>query len=98
MAVKNPNKNGIIEKFKQSESDTGSTPVQVAILTDRIMHLTQHLKKFPKDHATRRGLLRLVGRRASLLRYYARKDTAAYRALIQELGIRRYEDSCPFTK
>ena len=89
MAVKNPNKSGIIEKFRQNEADTGSTPVQVAILTDRIQHLTEHLKKFPKDHATRRGLLRLVGRRASMLRYYARTNAAGYRALIQELGIRR---------
>jgi small subunit ribosomal protein S15 len=89
MAVKNPRKSGIIEKHQKGDNDTGSTPVQVAVLTDRIQHLTAHLKKFPKDHATRRGLLRLVGRRASLLRYYARKDTAAYRDLIQELGLRR---------
>jgi small subunit ribosomal protein S15 len=89
MAVKNPNKADIIEKFRLSESDTGSTPVQVAILTDRIVHLTEHLKKFPKDHATRRGLLRLVGRRAALLRYYGRKAPAAYRELIKTLGIRR---------
>ena len=89
MAVKNPKKTGIIEKFRKGDSDTGSTPVQVAILTDRIQHLTKHLRTFPKDHATRRGLLRLVGRRASLLRYFARKDVTAYRELIQELGIRR---------
>ena len=89
MAVKNPNKAGIIEANRLGDADTGSTPVQVAILTDRIQHLTEHLKKFRKDHATRRGLLRLVGRRASLLRYYARKDPAAYKALIQKLGLRR---------
>lgn len=89
MAVKNPRKAAIIEKFREAESDTGSTPVQVAVLTDRIVHLTEHLKKFPKDHATRRGLLRLVGRRAALLRYYSKKNASAYRELIQELGIRR---------
>ena len=89
MAVKNPRKAAIIEKFRDGESDTGSTRVQVAVLTDRIVHLTDHLKKFSKDHATRRGLLRLVGRRAALLRYYARKNPSAYREIIQELGIRR---------
>lgn len=89
MAVKNPRKAALIEKYRDGESDTGSTRVQVAVLTDRIQHLTEHLKKFPKDHATRRGLLRLVGRRAALLRYYARNDYAAYRDLIKELGIRR---------
>jgi small subunit ribosomal protein S15 len=89
MAVKNPRKAGVIETHRKAEKDTGSTPVQVAILTDRIRHLTEHLKTFPKDHATRRGLLRMVGRRAALLRYYARSDTQAYRDLIKQLGIRR---------
>jgi len=89
MAVKNPRKAAIIEKFRAGENDTGSTRVQVAVLSDRIVHLTEHLKKFPKDHATRRGLLRLVGRRAALLRYFGRKDPSAYRELIHELGIRR---------
>ena len=88
MAVKYPNKAQIIEKYRKGDADTGSAPVQVALLTDRIRHLTEHLKKFPKDHATRRGLLRLVGRRSSLLRYFAHKDPAAYRELIQSLGIR----------
>lgn len=89
MAVKIPEKANIIEEFRESESDTGSTPVQVAVLTHRIKHLTEHLKKFPKDHATRRGLLRLVGRRSAMLRYYARKSPSAYRALIEKLGLRR---------
>jgi len=89
MAVKNSRKAAIIEKFREGEGDSGSTRVQVAVLTDRIVHLTEHLKKFSKDHATRRGLLRLVGRRAALVRYYARKHPAAYRDLIKELGIRR---------
>jgi small subunit ribosomal protein S15 len=89
MAVKNSRKAAIIQKYRAGESDTGSTKVQIAVLTDRIVHLTGHLKKFPKDHATRRGLLRLVGRRAALLRYFAKKNASAYRELIQELGIRR---------
>ena len=89
MAVKNPRKEAIIKKYAEGESDTGSTRVQIAVLTDRIVHLTEHLKKFPKDHATRRGLLRLVGRRAALLRYYSKKNASAYRELIAELGIRR---------
>ena len=89
MAVKNSRKAAIIEKYRAGESDTGSTKVQIAVLTDRIVHLTEHLKKFKKDHATRRGLLRLVGRRAALLRYFAKKNASAYRELIQELGIRR---------
>ena len=89
MAVKNSDKAKIIEEFRLDESDTGSTAVQVAILTSRIKHLTEHLKQFPKDHATRRDLSRLVGRRAALLRYYARKYPSFYRELIQRLGIRR---------
>lgn len=89
MAVKNPRKAAVIQKFRRDEKDSGSTPVQVAIITDRILHLTEHLKKFPKDHATRRGLLTLVGRRSALLRYYARKNVEGYQALIQELGIRK---------
>ena len=89
MAVKNPRKAAIIEEYRESETDTGSTRLQIAVLTDRIKHLTEHLKKFKKDHATRRGLLRLVGRRAALLRYYARTHATEYRDLIQKLGIRR---------
>jgi len=89
MAVKIPEKAKIIEAFGLSEGDTGSTPVQVAILTHRIRHLTEHLKQFKKDHATRRGLLRRVGRRGALLRYYARSQPAKYRKLIETLGLRR---------
>ena len=76
MAIKNPDKAKIIEEYRLDESDTGSTPVQVAILTDRIKSLTEHLKKFKKDHSTRRGLLRLVGRRSAMLRYLARTNPA----------------------
>ncbi len=89
MAVKNPDKAKIIEEFRLDESDTGSTPVQVAVLTHRIKELTEHLKKFKKDHSTRRGLLRLVGRRSAMLRYYARTSPNEYKELIQRLGLRR---------
>lgn len=89
MAVKFEGKSEIIEEFQKDGSDTGSTPVQVAVLTHRIRHLTDHLKKFPKDHSTRRGLLRLVGRRSALLRYYSMKHPGQYRALIEKLGLRR---------
>lgn len=89
MTVKNPRKAKQIEEYRLHEEDDGSTPVQVAILTQRIRHLTDHLRKFPKDHATRRGLLKLVGSRSALLRYYARKKPAEYRELIGRLGLRR---------
>jgi len=89
MAVRNPRKADVIRKFQTNEKDTGSTRVQIAVLTDRIEHLTEHLKSFPKDHATRRGLLQLVGRRAALLRYHARTDASGYRAILSDLGIRK---------
>lgn len=89
MTVKDPTKADRIQEYKLHDSDNGSTPVQVANLTARIRHLTEHLKKFPKDHATRRGLLRLVGRRSALLRYYSRTNAAGYRELIGRLGLRR---------
>jgi small subunit ribosomal protein S15 len=82
-------KGDVIEKFRRHGGDTGSSEVQVAVLTTRIRHLTEHLQKFPKDHATRRGLLQMVGRRAGLLRYMARTRPDAYRGLIENLGIRR---------
>ena len=89
MTVKDPEKGKWIEDFRAHDKDDGSTPVQVAVLTHRIRHLTEHLKKFRKDHATRRGLLKLVGRRTALLRYYARKNPEGYRELIGRLGLRR---------
>ncbi len=89
VAIKFEGKADIIQEFQQGESDTGSTPVQVAMLTHRIRHLTEHLKQFPKDHSTRRGLLRLVGRRGALLRYYSHRHPGEYKALIQRLGLRR---------
>jgi small subunit ribosomal protein S15 len=79
----------LIQKYRRHGGDTGSSEVQVAVLTDRIRHLTAHLRKFPKDHATRRGLLQMVGRRASLLRYMANTKPDVYRSLIETLEIRR---------
>jgi len=89
MTVKDPLKGQHIQEYKLHDKDDGSTPVQVAVLTHRIRHLTEHMKKFKKDHATRRGLLKLVGRRSRLLRYYARNEPSAYRELIGRLGLRR---------
>ncbi|THB78934.1 MAG: 30S ribosomal protein S15 [Desulfobulbaceae bacterium] len=82
-------KSEIIEKFKTHESDTGSSEVQIALLTDRIQYLTEHFKTHKKDHHSRQGLLKLVGQRRSLLDYLKKKDIAKYRTLIQELGIRK---------
>lgn len=89
MAATLPSKTETIAKHKRSETDTGSPEVQVALLTDRITLLTEHLKKHKKDHHSRRGLLMLVGRRRRLLDYLAGIDIERYRALIAELGLRR---------
>lgn len=82
-------KNEIIEKYKRSEGDTGSPEVQVALLTDRIIYLTNHLREHKHDFATRRGLLKLVGQRRRQLRYLSKKDVERYHTLIQSLGLRR---------
>jgi small subunit ribosomal protein S15 len=82
-------KQEIIGKHGQSEADTGSAQVQIALLTARINELTEHLRTHAKDHYSRRGLLKLVGRRRRLLNYLQRKDLEGYRALIKELGLRR---------
>lgn len=82
-------KNEIIEKFKIHPSDTGSSAVQIALLTDRIQYLTEHFKTHAKDHHSRQGLLKLVGQRRSLLDYLKKKDLQQYRSLIQELGLRK---------
>ena len=81
-------KKEIIESYKQSENDTGSVNVQVALLTERINHLTEHLKANPNDNHSRRGLLQLVGRRKGLLKYLENKDIEAYRELKKSLNIR----------
>lgn len=75
--------------FDKSEADTGSPEAQVALFTYRIDHLTKHLKNNRKDHSTRRGLMRLVGKRRRLLDYLQKKDIERYRALIAELGLRK---------
>ena len=82
-------KQEIISKHGRSETDTGSAQVQVALLTTRINQLTEHLRAHPKDHYSRRGLLKLVGRRRRFLNYLQRNDLEGYRALIKELGLRR---------
>ena len=82
-------KQGIIENYGRTEGDTGSPEVQVAILTARIQELTEHLKKNPKDHHSRRGLLKMVGQRRSLLGYLKKKDINRYRTLIERLGLRK---------
>ena len=82
-------KTAIIEKFQKSEGDTGSPEVQVALLTERINQLTEHLKTHKKDHHSRRGLLKLVGRRRRLLNYLQRVDLDGYRELTKTLGLRR---------
>ena len=84
-----PDKAATFQQHRFHETDTGSPEVQVAILTERINHLTEHLKVHKKDHHSRRGLLMLVGRRRRLLDYLRRNDVERYRALIAELGLRR---------
>lgn len=85
----NEKKQELISSFRIHESDTGSSEVQIAILTERIRYLTEHLKEHKKDHHSRRGLLKLVGTRRRLLAYLQKKDLATYRALIEKLGLRK---------
>ncbi len=82
-------KREVIQQFGKSETDTGSPEVQIALLTRRINHLTEHLREHKHDHHSRRGLLMLVGQRRRLLNYLRAKDLDRYRGLIQELGLRR---------
>lgn len=82
-------KQEIVGKHGHNTSDTGSTQVQVALLTARINELTEHLRSHPKDHHSRRGLLKLVGRRRRFLQYMQKRDLEGYRKLIEELGLRR---------
>jgi small subunit ribosomal protein S15 len=88
-ALTSERKREITSKFGASEQDTGSTKVQIALLTERINHLTEHLRTQRKDHHSRRGLLMLVGRRRRFLDYLQRHDLEGYRALIKELGLRK---------
>lgn len=78
----------LMKEYGKNEKDSGSAPVQVAILTERIRNLTEHLKSHKKDHHTRTGLMKLIGKRRRLLAYIANNDIEEYRALIKKLGIR----------
>ena len=82
-------KTEVIEKFGRKSGDTGSPEVQIAILTERIKELNEHLSTHPKDHHSRRGLLKMVGQRRGMLAYLKSKDIERYRALIEKLGLRR---------
>jgi small subunit ribosomal protein S15 len=84
-----PNKEEILRDYATADGDTGSPEVQVALLTARINHLTEHLRTHKKDHHSRRGLLQLVGRRRRLLGYLQKNDVERYRSLIARLGLRR---------
>ncbi|MCL5289942.1 MAG: 30S ribosomal protein S15 [Bacillota bacterium] len=89
MALTAERKNEIIQTFKTHESDTGSPEVQIALLTERINQLTEHLKSFKKDHHSRRGLLKMVGQRRALLNYLRDRNFDRYRAILEKLGLRK---------
>jgi small subunit ribosomal protein S15 len=89
MAITKDRKTEIIGQYKRGDADTGSPEVQVALLTARINELTEHFRLHKKDHASRRGLLKMVSQRSSLLGYLRDKDRARYLALIQSLGLRK---------
>lgn len=89
MSITAERKTALIKEYQSKDGDTGSPEVQVAILTERITNLTEHLQTHAKDHHSRRGLLIMVGQRRRLLDYVRRKDEARYRSLIERLGIRR---------
>ena len=82
-------KTQIIEKYKRDEKDTGSPEVQIALLTERINELTEHLKVHKKDKHSRRGMLKMVGKRRNLLNYLAKKDVNRYREIVEKLGLRK---------
>ena len=82
-------KQEIIAKYKRDENDTGSPEVQIALLTERINELTEHLKVHKKDNHSRRGLLKMVGKRRNLLNYLAKKDINRYREIVEKLGLRK---------
>ncbi|MEA2439406.1 MAG: small subunit ribosomal protein [Thermoleophilaceae bacterium] len=89
MTLTTDQKREVVQQFGKTAEDTGSPEVQIALLTRRINHLTEHLREHKHDHHSRRGLLMLVGQRRRLLNYLQRKDLDRYRGLIQELGLRR---------
>ena len=82
-------KQSIIDQYKLHEGDTGSPEVQIAILTERINHLNEHLKVYKKDHHSRRGLLKMVGQRRGLHNYLTKVDINRYRAIVEKLGLRK---------
>ncbi len=88
-AMTSEEKQELVQQFGKDESDTCATEVQIALLTRRINHLTEHLREHKQDHHSRRGLLMLVGRRRRFLNYLQKKDLEGYRSLIRELGLRR---------
>lgn len=89
MALTSATKQEIIKKYARNEKDTGSTEIQVAILTEKITRLTEHLKENKHDYHSRRGLLKMVGKRRNLLNYLKDKDIAKYREVIKSLGLRK---------
>jgi small subunit ribosomal protein S15 len=89
MALSKEDVASLVTKFGKNEKDTGTTEVQVALLTERIRELTRHCKQFKKDKSSQRGLLSLVGQRRRLLRYFQRTNLEGYRVLIQTLGVRK---------
>jgi len=89
MSLQKAEKSGVVEQYGMSPGDTGSPEVQIALLTERINMLVEHLNTHKHDHHSRRGLLKLVGRRRSLLSYLSKRDTERYRTIIGKLGIRR---------
>jgi small subunit ribosomal protein S15 len=89
MAITKERKNELINEYKTHESDTGSPEVQIAVLTEEINTLNEHLRTHKKDHHSRRGLLKMVGKRRNLLTYLRNKDVQRYRELINKLGLRR---------
>lgn len=89
MALTTEKKQEIVKKFARSKNDTGSCEVQIAILTEEIKTLTEHLKEHKHDHHSRRGLLKKVGQRRSMLNYLAKKDVQRYREVVKELGLRK---------
>ncbi|GGC90059.1 30S ribosomal protein S15 [Thalassobacillus devorans] len=89
MAITQERKNEIINEYKTHDNDTGSPEVQIAVLTEQITSLNEHLRTHKKDHHSRRGLLKMVGKRRNLLNYLRKNDVTRYRELIKSLGLRR---------
>jgi len=89
MGISDERKRQIVEEHRLHEKDSGSPEVQIALLTERIKHLTDHLGTHKKDHASRRGLLMMVGQRSALLKYLTKKDRTRYQNIIQKLGLRK---------